>query len=88
MTTVLFVGVVFYGGICLLPMMLVTLVSGVLVGVVVYSVRFVYDTCKKEGVGLGILVVIVFPVAMGFGVYNAFQQFWWDGFLFWWEILR
>jgi hypothetical protein len=29
-----------------------------------------------------------FPLAMGFGVYEAFKAFWWDGFLFWWEILR
>lgn len=85
---ILIFGVAFYGGVCLLPMMVCTLVCGVLFGIFIYSFKFVYDTCKNESPGLGCLLIIVFPVAIGFGIYNAFQAFWWDGFLFWWEILR
>ena len=88
LTIILICGVAFYGGVCILPMMAVTLVSGILLGILVYSVKFIYDTCKDESAGLGFVLILVFPVAMGFGIYNAFKEFWWDGFLFWWEILR
>jgi hypothetical protein len=72
-TMILIGGVALYGGICLIPMMLFTLLSGVIVGILVYSFKFVYEIWKTESVGLTLLLVIVFPLAMGFGVYNAFK---------------
>jgi uncharacterized membrane protein (DUF106 family) len=47
MTIILLCGVIFYSLLCLFPMMIVTLVSGVIVGIVVYSIKFTYDTCKN-----------------------------------------
>jgi hypothetical protein len=72
-TMILIGGVALYGGICLIPMMLFTLLSGVIVGILVYSFKFVYEIWKTESAGLTLLLVIVFPLAMGFGVYNAFK---------------
>jgi hypothetical protein len=72
-TMILIGGVALYGGICLIPMMFFTLLSGVIVGILVYSFKFVYEIWKTESAGLTLLLVIVFPLAMGFGVYNAFK---------------
>lgn len=72
-TMILIGGVALYGGVCLIPMMLFTLLSGVIVGILIYSFKFVYEIWKTESVGLTLILVIVFPLAMGFGVYNAFK---------------
>jgi hypothetical protein len=72
-TMILIGGVAFYGGVCLLPMMVFTLLSGVIMGILIYSFKFVYETWKNESVGMALLLIIVFPVAMGFGVYNGFK---------------
>ena len=72
-TMILIGGVALYGGVCLIPMMLFTLLSGVIVGILIYSFKFVYEIWKTESAGFALLLVIVFPLAMGFGVYNAFK---------------
>lgn len=72
LTMMLISGVALYGGI-LFPMMLGTVIFGVLWGILIYSFKFIYETCKNESPGLGFLLIIVFPVAIGFGIYNTFK---------------
>jgi hypothetical protein len=72
LTIMLICGVALYGGL-LFPMMMGTLIFGVIWGIFIYSFKFIYDTCKNESPGLGFLLIIVFPVAIGFGIYNTFK---------------
>lgn len=69
MTIVLLCGVAFYSTVCLLPMMIGTLICGILIGISIYSIKFIYHTCKNESPQLGFLLIILFPVAMCVGVY-------------------
>ncbi len=87
LTILILSAIAIYTCICLLPMMLLTIICGILIGMLIYSFKFIYDTCKKQSPGLGIVLVICFPVAMGFGICEAFKAFWGQGVLFWLEVL-
>ncbi len=49
LTILLLSGVALYACTCLLPMMLLTLACGVLMGMLIYSFKFIYDTCNRLG---------------------------------------
>lgn len=70
----------------LIPMMLGTLIVGVLVGITFYTVLFIYNTFKNESPFLGVVLIIFFPIAIFFGIHLGFKSFWGEAFLFWWEI--
>lgn len=66
----------FYIIVSLLPMILMTILAGVTMGITVYSFWFIYKQCEEGAVGKAFLLITLFPLAMVIGIYDAFKGFW------------
>lgn len=71
----------------LLPMILMSILIGVVMGITVYSFWSIYKECQKGAVGWAFLLIIFFPLAIEIGIYYAFKEVWGQSVLFWWRLI-